>query len=88
MKCEQEFAKLLFRNAIIFIYAAIGYINKGFDKYENMIQAIVNLQLAMELALKSSVVSYCGIRTVLVSKQSGLSDSEIEELYNANRLKV
>lgn len=42
----------------------------------------------MELALKSSVVSYCGIRTVLVSKQSGLSDSEIEELYNANRLKV
>lgn len=42
----------------------------------------------MELALKSSVASYCGIRTVLVSKQSGLSDSEIEELYNANRLKV
>ena len=53
-----------------------------------MLQAIVNLQFAMELALKSSVVSYCGIRTVLVSKQSNLSDSEIEDLYSANKLKV
>lgn len=88
MKFEKEFAQLLFRNAVIFIDSAIGYINKGLDSYVNMLQAIVNLQFAMELALKSSVVSYCGIRTVLVSKQSNLSDSEIEDLYSANKLKV
>lgn len=88
MKFEKEFAQLLFRNAVIFIDSAIGYINKGLDSYVNMLQAIVNLQFAMELALKSSVVSYCGIRTVLVSKQSNLSDSEIEDLYIANKLKV
>ena len=81
MKFEKEFAQLLFRNAVIFIDSAIGYINKGLDNYVNMLQAIVNLQFAMELALKSSVVSCCGIRTILVSKQSCLSDSEIEELY-------
>lgn len=88
MKFEKEFAQLLFRNAVIFIDSAIGYINKVLDSYVNMLQAIVNLQFAMELALKSSVVSYCGIRTVLVSKQSNLSDSEIEDLYSANKLKV
>jgi hypothetical protein len=88
MKFEKEFAQLLFRNAVIFIDSAIGYINKGLDSYVNMLQAIVNLQFAMELALKSSVVSYCGIRTVLVSRQSNLSDSEIEDLYSANKLKV
>ena len=88
MKFEKEFAQLLFRNAVIFIDSAIGYINKGLDNYVNMLQAIVNLQFAMELALKSSVVSCCGIRTILVSKQSCLSDSEIEELYVTNKLKI
>ena len=77
-----------YRNAVIFIDSAIGYINKGLDSYVNMLQAIVNLQFAMELALKSSVVSCCGIRTILVSKQSCLSDSEIEELYVTNKLKI
>ena len=88
MKFEKEFAQLLFRNAVIFIDSAIGYINKELDNYVNMLQAIVNLQFAMELALKSSVVSCCGIRTILVSKQSCLSDSEIEELYVTNKLKI
>lgn len=88
MKYETEFAKLLFRNAIIFIDSAIGYVNRGVDNYINMIQAIVNLQFAMELSLKSSVVSNCGIRAILISKQSILSDSEIEELYTTNRLKI
>ena len=52
MKFEKEFAQLLFRNAVIFIDSAIGYINKGLDSYVNMLQAVVNLQFAMELALK------------------------------------
>lgn len=88
MKFEKKFAQLLFRNAVIFIDSAISYINKGLDSYVNMLQAIVNLQFAMELALKSSVVFCCGIRTILVSKQSCLSDSEIEELYVTNKLKI
>lgn len=88
MKFEKEFANLLFRNAIIFIDSAIGYINRGLGDYVNMIQAIVNLQFAMELALKSSVVTNCGIRTILVGKQSAMSDTEIEELYATNKLKI
>lgn len=37
MKFEKEFAQLLFRNAVIFIDSAIGYINKGLDSYVNML---------------------------------------------------
>lgn len=88
MEYENNFAKILFRNAIMFLDAGVGFINKGFTTYRNMVQAIVNLQMAMELALKSSVVSYCGIRTVLNNKQSELSDLEIEELFNKNLLKI
>lgn len=88
MKFEREFASTLFRNAILFVNSAIGFINKGVDNYANMIQAVVNLQFAMELALKSDIVSSCGIRTILNNKQSKLEDSEIEKLYFENKLKI
>lgn len=88
MNFEKEFANSLFKNAIIFIDSAIGFINKGLNDYVNMIQAVVNLQFAMELALKSSVVSYCGVRTILVSKQCNMMDSEIETLFYNNKLKI
>ena len=88
MKCEKEFSNILFKNAILFIDSAIGYINRGLDRYNNMVQSVVNLQIAMELALKSSVVSNYGIKMVLVKKQSELADNEIEDLFYANKLKV
>jgi len=52
MKCEQEFAKLLFRNAIIFIDAAIGYINRGFDKYDNMENVFVGNKVFVSKVMK------------------------------------
>ena len=88
MKYEKEFASSLFRNAVIFVDSAIRFLNEGLDNHVNMVQSIVNLQFALELALKSSVVSYCGIRTILIKKQSDLNDPEIEELYLTNKLKV
>lgn len=88
MNFEKKFAKSLFRNAILFVDSAIGFINKGLNDYTNMLQAVVNLQLALELALKSSIVSYRGVRTILVSKQSNMTDSEIEKLYYDNKLKI
>lgn len=88
MNFERDFAKSLFKNAIIFIDSAIGFINKGLNDYANMVQAVVNLQFAMELALKSSIVSYRGVRTILISKQCNMMDSEIEKLYYNNKLKI
>ena len=88
MKYEKEFARSLFRNAVIFLDSAIKYFNEGLDYHVNMVQSIVNLQFALELALKSSVTSQYGIRTILINKQKELKDSELEELYLANKLKV
>ena len=88
MKYEIEFARSLFRNAVIFLDSAIKYFNEGLDYHVNMVQSIVNLQFALELALKSSVTSQYGIRTILINKQKELKDSELEELYLANKLKV
>lgn len=55
MKYEKEFARSLFKNAVIFLDSAIKYFNEGLDYHVNMVQSIVNLQFALELALKSSV---------------------------------
>ncbi|MFR2579066.1 MAG: hypothetical protein ACLT1J_09830 [Mediterraneibacter gnavus] len=86
MKYEKEFARSLFRNAVIFLDSAIKYFNEGLDYHANMVQSIVNLQFALELALKSLVTSQYGIRTILINKQKELKDSELEELYLANKL--
>lgn len=88
MDCNKKFANILFRNALIFIDSAISHINNGLGDYKNMMQSVVNLQIAMELALKSSVVSHYGIRVVLIKKQSNLTDNEIETLFGENRLKI
>ncbi|MCD7997154.1 MAG: hypothetical protein LUH21_07960 [Clostridiales bacterium] len=88
MKCEKELANVLLKNAIMFIDSAIGYINSGIVRYNNMVQSVVNLQIAMELALKSSVVSNYGIKVVLVQKQSEMNDNEIDNLFYANKLKI
>jgi|LGOV01.1.fsa_nt_gb hypothetical protein len=85
---EVEFSEILFQNSIRFIDAGIGFINKGLDNYTCTVQAIVNIQLAMELALKSSIVSDYGIRTILKSSQNQMPNQEIEELFQNNRLKT
>lgn len=88
MNFEKEFVRILFKNAVVFTDSAVRCINNGLDNYVNMIQVIVNLQIAIELALKSSIALHCGIRTILVKKQEGLSDVEIENLYKQNKLKI
>lgn len=88
MRYEGEFSKLLFNNAIVFLDEAVGFINGGIDIRKNMILAIINIQIAIELALKSSIVEYFGIRKVLVNNQATLTDVEIENLYRNNGLKL
>lgn len=73
MKFEKEFAQLLFRNAVIFIDSAIGYINKGLDSYVNMLQAIVNLQFAMELFQK---YRNCVLHSAYVFSEQERRDAE------------
>lgn len=53
-----------------------------------MVLAIVNIQLAVELSMKASIVDFYGIRKVLIDKQVKMTDLEIEQLFRENKLKV
>ncbi len=88
MEFEYKFIETLFQNAIIFLDESIGFINLGVSKKRNMVLAIINMQIAMELALKSSLANFFGIRKILVDKQAQLSDSELQKLFNENNLKI
>ncbi|TWH78155.1 hypothetical protein [Sedimentibacter saalensis] len=88
MKWEHEFATALFNNAVIFLNEAVGFINLGLNERRNIVLSIVNIQIAIELALKSSIVNYYGVRTVLMDPQSRMTDEEIEKLFRENRLKL
>lgn len=88
MSCDCEFSDILFQNAIMFLNEAVGFINSGVKERRNMVLAIVNIQLAVELFMKSSIVDFYGIRKVLIENQAKMEDSEIESLFRENRLKV
>lgn len=88
MDFECKFIDVLFRNAVYFLDEAIGYINLGVTEKRNMVLSVVNMQLAMELALKASLADNFGLRKILVKKQADLSDEELECLFEQNNLKI
>ena len=88
MDYEMKFIESLFQNAVIFLDEAIGYINRGVTDRRNMVLAIINMQIAMELALKSSLANLFGIRTILIEKQAKLSEEELQELFESNNMKI
>ena len=75
-------------NALIFLNVAIKYFNLGINRHENLVVAIINLQLATELALKYFLISTYGLKMVLEQKSQNLSDSEIKNKYENNILKL
>ena len=88
MGCGIEFSAILNKNAIIFLNEAVRFINLGIKERKNMVLAIVNIQLAVELSMKASIVAFYGIRRVLIDKQAKMTDFEIEQLFRENKLKV
>ena len=69
----------LLNNALIFLNVAIRYFNLGINQHQNLVVAVVNLQLATELALKYFLVSSYGLNIILEKKSQGLSASEIKK---------
>lgn len=88
MNYENKFIETLFQNAIIFLDEAIGYINRGVSDRRNMVLAIINMQISMELALKSSLANHFGLKKILIEKQAQLSNEELQHLFEDNNLKI
>ena len=58
MRLDNEFSTVLSKNAIMFLDQAVGFINLGMREQINMVLAIVNIQLAVELTMKASIIDY------------------------------
>lgn len=87
-KIEDIIEEDLLNNALIFLNVAIRYFNLGINQHQNLVVAVVNLQLATELALKYFLVSSYGLNIILEKKSQGLSASEIKNKYENNTLKL
>ena len=87
MNYQDKVIKSLFHNAIIFLNESIRYINRGVNNRRNMVLAIINMQIAIELALKASLTNYLGLKKILITKQACLSDESIKQLFENNNLK-
>lgn len=78
----------LIRNAATFLNCSIQAINQSLNKRNNKIIAIVNLQMALELAMKAKIVENYGVGCIIQNLAEGTSDAEIQEKYENNDLRV
>ena len=84
-----EIKESLFRNAIVFLNAAVGDINRGLREDDsNELLAILHTQMAVEAALKAYIIENFGIKLILHSKYENLCENDIEKAYYNNELKV
>ena len=62
---QTEIVNQLYRNSTVFLNDAISHLNKGMESYKDMVLAVVDIQMSLELAIKVRVAQDFGIRTIL-----------------------
>lgn len=85
---SREIHRSLIQNSTIFLDQSISAINSGLSRYNNKLIAIVNMQMALELALKAQLIKRIDIRNILHRDHATLTDDEIACKYENNTLKV
>ena len=90
---QTEIVNQLYRNSTVFLNDAISHLNKGMESYKDMVLAVVDIQMSLELAIKVRVAQDFGIRTILekIHKDTPIEDTPIEEIiqkYESNSLRV
>ncbi len=78
----------MLKNATVFLNPAVRAINQGLNQYENLILAIVNLQIALELAIKAKVVEKCGIQIIVKNITNSENEKQLEEKYESNSITI
>ncbi|MBQ8180390.1 MAG: hypothetical protein IJ010_00200 [Ruminococcus sp.] len=78
----------LFRNAVVFVNDSIAHFNRGINSYDNRILAVIELQMALEIAIKSCIIKDYGIRVIFEKVAPDCSDEQLFEDYKNNRLRV
>lgn len=93
-----EFERCIYRsvvhNAALFLKEGVKILfrDKDFSKSsidtDDFILAVSHIQMAMELAAKSYILYYKGLKYVVHNSQENLTIEELQQLYENNRLKV
>lgn len=85
---NKNIRQTIFANSIIFLNCAVSFLNKGLNNDGNKVLTIVNLQMALELAIKVKLVDYYGLTCILKNVNKDILDSDLIEMYKQNKLKV
>ena len=85
---EAEIILKLYQNASIFLNDAIIHLNKGVDSYSDMLLAVVDIQMSLELAIKVKIARDYGIATILENVDARMSTDELMQKYENNSLRV
>lgn len=90
---EHEIYKSVVHNAALFLKEGVkilfrdGNFSKRSLNRDTFVLAASNIQIAMELAIKSYLIYHKGLKSVVISKQANKSIEELERLYRRNLLK-
>lgn len=87
-KIEEKIIMKLYQNASIFLNDAIIHLNKGIDSYSDMLLAIVDIQMSLELAIKVRVAQDHGVTAILQHADAEISADELTQKYEKNSLRV
>ncbi len=78
----------LYKNASIFLNDAIVHLNKSADSYSDKLLAVIDIQIALELAIKVRIAQDYGITAILEQIDSETSIDELIQKYTSNALRA
>lgn len=85
---EAKIIDKLYQNASIFLNDAILHLNRGVDSYSDMLLAVVDIQMSLELAIKVRIAQDYGIAAILEKADAGTSMEDLMQKYEMNSLRV
>lgn len=87
-KIDKLILTALTRNAATFLNCSIKALNRGLADYGNKVIALVNLQMALELAMKAKIVERFGTAYIVQNLPAGATEGDIQSKYENNTLRI
>ena len=83
---ESKISTSLFQNSTIFLNDAIKHFNNNKQDHSTRILAVVEVQMAIELAMKYRIAEEYGSKIIFDNVPSDIDDNELEKMFTENKL--